>query len=402
MLFDFILPGSKTPKTDPHPNIGLFPGLVKTDPAKAEAEQQRLEQLYEHAVTADAEWAELLQQATDISQQPEELLDILEELDVTPEPADTITAQSEDVPPPLPQIHPLDEIIRRYIHRTEIAKPNFAASFFPEYPYQKMLVDIVYPLLEENEDKGLNPNQVIELLNLFSRGKEHQQAGLVIGQGLIARNHPITANIILETILLCENQDQNIHQNTKINLITNNHLEPTYAENLLNSIINEDPAFTTEFNEDIFEPCLLHYLNDHSQSSAAHFLLGQYYLKQAKQTKDPNCSEKAATHLLTSIKSTNSLIKVICYSIEENNYLQTITEHAKILRDNKKIDQAIVTYQLLNLTQPSNHHHHYFLATCYEQKGELETAKEQYILAGKGSSALAGLERVQNQLINKK
>ena len=71
---------------------------------------------------------------------------------------------------------------------------------------------------------------------------------------------------------------------------------------------------------------------------------------------------------------------------------------AKILRDEKKTVECIWIYEQLIKIDPNNHHHHYFLATAYEQVNRLGEAKEQYLLAGKGSSASAGLARINQKL----
>ena len=82
----------------------------------------------------------------------------------------------------------------------------------------------------------------------------------------------------------------------------------------------------------------------------------------------------------------------------EELIISAVASVAKILRDEKKTVECILIYEQLTKIYQNNHNHHYFLATAYEQVNRFREAKEQYLLAGKGSSASAGLARINQKL----
>jgi|SRR3989344_102383 len=91
------------------------------------------------------------------------------------------------------------------------------------------------------------------------------------------------------------------------------------------------------------------------------------------------------------------ILNLLLNSTEEP-IISAVASVAKRLRDEKKTVECIRIYEQLTKNDPNNHHHHYFLATAYEQVNRLGEAKEQYLLAGKGSSASAGLARINQKL----
>ena len=71
-----------------------------------------------------------------------------------------------------------------------------------------------------------------------------------------------------------------------------------------------------------------------------------------------------------------------------------VSQFAKLLRDSGDKEGCIYLCQKTNELDPENHHAHYFAATAHEQLGQFQKATTEYRLAGNGSSAKAGLERV--------
>ncbi|MBI2665205.1 hypothetical protein HYX12_01120 [Candidatus Woesearchaeota archaeon] len=71
-----------------------------------------------------------------------------------------------------------------------------------------------------------------------------------------------------------------------------------------------------------------------------------------------------------------------------------LEEQLQTARTRKEHETVVEIAQRLMTIDPSNTHTHYYCATSYEALGRLPEALEQYQLAGKGSSASAGIERV--------
>ncbi|MBI2665207.1 glycosyltransferase [Candidatus Woesearchaeota archaeon] len=89
---------------------------------------------------------------------------------------------------------------------------------------------------------------------------------------------------------------------------------------------------------------------------------------------------------------------IIERSVIETEEGISLPVRAKERRDSGKYFESMQDYDLLLKSDPHNHHHRYFAATVLETLGRLPEALEQYQLAGKGSSAVAGAERVAKRI----
>ncbi len=88
----------------------------------------------------------------------------------------------------------------------------------------------------------------------------------------------------------------------------------------------------------------------------------------------------------------------LTYYLTERHALEPIAQHAKKMYDDKKHSKAQPVYELLSRIDATNHHHHFFLARIYEETKQWEKSLFEFQHAGNGSSAKAGLARIEQKL----
>ncbi len=125
-------------------------------------------------------------------------------------------------------------------------------------------------------------------------------------------------------------------------------------------------------------------------------------LEQDKKERDAKYEK---TRVLIARKQTIAEIKESSdqqYKYHTASFIESI----KTKRDQKEYTPALELCEFITAIEPTNTHAHYFAATIHETQGNTtriqnkdqarkhyESAKREYELAGRGSSAAAGLER---------
>jgi len=201
----------------------------------------------------------------------------------------------------------------------------------------------------------------------LEKSPRYQQASLNLAQKLTTSNQPQTARSLY--LLLCN------HPNTTEKIRT-----------IAQKYIQERPPDTTEASA---------LLQDYN----ALWTLAKYQLSEFKTTANLQHLLESITNATRAIHlNPEEMLQPIRQYLTEEEYTQQITTTAKTLRDQKNISHAQQIYEFLTIIEPNKPHHHYFLATIYEQTNQLDNARIQYQAAGNGSSAKAGLARIEQKI----
>ncbi len=290
-----------------------------------------------------------------------------------------------------------------------------------DFEYRCAAARIYTPL----HDSFLEPeleNAFLASLEKKDQTKRYQKVTLHIADKLFSNNFPKTAASLYNTLLKYFNSEkyhplsqtettaQSI-QEIQHKLTTRIETQPEYVQ-VIFEIANLN-QFNQQYNlaqqlgivlakatnNDEYRQFIEHVT---SELANQEYDLGKQKMSTYEQQPQPPSETlliKAIEHFTIALKmKPDELLLKIQQDINKEKYIPLITQQAKTLRDQKKWKETQPLFEFLTIIEPTNHNHHYFLATIYEQTNQLENARTEYQTAGTGSSAKAGLARIEQKL----